>query len=128
MDPDTGHVEGNLSCPSLELGVRGKPFGVRTLHRSADSKDLLFVAVANNPQDGKNQYFHVVDASAIAASGSCTSVLQSLPIDADKCKTPHLLAVDHLNGDVYLACVAPPKSALLRLRPEAQLPVESFVV
>mmetsp|Transcript_8867 Transcript_8867/g.22969 ORF Transcript_8867/g.22969 Transcript_8867/m.22969 type:complete len:376 (+) Transcript_8867:70-1197(+) len=125
VDPETGALSGELRCDGLGLGTRDgpKPFGVRTL-RTADA-DLLFVAVADNPQDGKNQFVHVVDVSTLAEDGRCKAVLQSIAFappgekghsrQLGACRTPHLLGVDSNRGDIYLACIAEPGSNVLRL-------------
>jgi len=122
VNPDSGKEEDTFQCDAMDLGPKGKPFGVRTL--KTDSWDLLFVAVANNPHDGKNQYVHIADISSLAHGGSCTRLLQSLIFAAPgerpklgevECNTPHLMGVDHSTGDVYLACVAEPGSNLVRL-------------
>jgi len=119
LEPGTGAVRGSLGCDGLQLGARGKPFGVRTLRSSSAglALDLLFVAVANNPQDGKNQFVHVVDMSSFARSGRCEAVLQSVALDAALCRTPHLMGVDEQTAEVYVACVGEPGSTVLRLRP-----------
>jgi len=111
MSPESGKVTGNLTCDSLALGTAGAPYGVRTLG------DLLFVAVANDPMDGENQFVHIVDISGLKKTGLCKSVLQSFSFETDVCHTPHLLGVDHERDEVYLACVASNKSNVLRLTP-----------
>jgi len=113
MDPETGHVTGNFTCDGLRLGAGGKPFGVRA--RRAAGEDLLFVAVADNPQDGNNQFLHIVDVSTLAKTGGCKSVLQTIQFEPSFCRTPHLMGLDHETGDVYLACVGVPGSNLVRL-------------
>lgn len=118
MDPETGSLSGNLTCDSMRLGPAGKPFGVRTL--KTDSQDLLFVAVANNPQDGKNQFVHVADLSGLQHGHGC-QVVQSISIDPTFCHTPHLMGVDHSTGHLYLACVAEPDSNVIRLVQDDQV-------
>lgn len=134
VNPDTGKEEGTFKCDAMGFGPKGKPFGVRTL--KADSLDLLFVAVSNNPQDGKNQYVHIADISSLANGGSCTHLLQSISFAAPgespkpgevECHTPHLMGVDHSTGDVYLACVAEPGSNLVRLTQRKSGPVQLLV-
>ena len=85
-------------------GVGEKPFGVRTLSFGA-SLDLGFVAMMDNPQDGRNQHVAVLDFSGLsAASGASSScaVVQTLDVDASKFSGPHLLGVDEKSGDVSI--------------------------
>lgn len=114
MDPDTGAVTGNMTC-DLDLGpgeFQGRPFGVRSW-RSA-SEDLLLVAVAGNEKvETNHQFVHVIDASGLA-EGQC-NVLQSLAVDPEQCHTPHLIGLDRVRGDVYIACNQEPNSNVLRL-------------
>jgi hypothetical protein len=107
---------GSLDC-GLELGRRGKPFGVRFYRDTARMLDLAFVAIMDNPQDGANQKIAVLDASGFHSAGPSASVcrvLQILVVPAMD-SGPHLLAVDDSNGDVYAALVAnQPRSWVLR--------------
>jgi len=113
MDPETGDIKGQLMC-DLDLGPgedQGRPFGVRSL--SQFNADLLLVAVAGN--DGvetNHQMFHVIDASEFV-DGKCT-ILQSIHIDPSSCHTPHMMALNEQNGDVYIACNQEPNSNVIR--------------
>ena len=97
-----GKYLGEWRCP--QLGQRGRAWGVRTW--ASPVADLVFVATADSPEDGKHQYLHVLDGSGITphAAGPCR-VLQTLTLDTALCVTPHELGVDADNGDVYLGCV-----------------------
>jgi len=114
MDPDTADITGNVTC-NLDLGpgsTQGRPFGVRTWLQG--SEDFLLVEVAGNDQvETHHQMFHVLDASGFA-EGRC-SVLQSIAIDPSKCHTPHMVGLDSVSGDVYLACNQQPNSNVVRL-------------
>ena len=114
IDPETAVITGNITC-DLGLGpgtTGGRPFGVRTWHNG--DEDFLLVEVAGNENvETNHQMLHVLDASGFK-QGRCT-VLQSLAIDALRCHTPHLLGMDRVNGDVYLACNQQPNSNVVRL-------------
>ena len=97
-------------------GAGAKPFGVRTL--SFGGLDLGFVAMMDNPQDGRNQHVAVLDFSGLSAatgaSSSC-AVVQTLDVDAAQFSGPHLLGVDETSGDVYAALVSDtPLSTVVR--------------
>lgn len=118
VDPESGFEKGNLTCDALQLGSKGKPYGVRTIG------NMLFVAVSDSPQDGRNLFLHVVDVSTLKKDGSCAKLLQTISFAAPGstreagqvvCNGPHLMGVDHASNDVYLACVAEPGSNLVRL-------------
>lgn len=83
IDASTGKDLGVWDC-GLDFGIRGVPFGVRTLQR--DGHDLVLVASMDNPQDHRFQYIHVLDASKLsAASGSASACSVSLHTHADSC-------------------------------------------
>lgn len=96
-----GKPLGEWRCPGL--GQNGTAWGVRA---SFGGDDLIFVAVADSPEDGSHQYVQVMDGNHVHAGtiGPC-KVLQTIPIDPRQCVTPHEMAVDPSNGDLYLACV-----------------------
>merc|ERR1712039_912874 len=51
VEPETGRLEGSLSCPALNLGAGGKPFGVRYLDKTKGMKeDVVLIITSNNPQ------------------------------------------------------------------------------
>lgn len=78
---DTGKDLGAWNC-GLDFGLRGVPFGVRTLHRG--DRDLVLVASMDNPQDHRNQFIHVLDATHLSADSGASSpctVLQTITID-----------------------------------------------
>ena len=82
--------------------------------------DLGFVAMMDNPQDGRNQRIAVLDLSGLnveeGASSTC-SVLQTLDVPPSLFSGPHLLGVDRTSGDLYAALVADdPLSTVLRWR------------
>lgn len=122
VHPDTGLEEGNLTCDALQLGSKGKPFGVRTIGNT------LFLAVSDNPQDGNNLFLHIVDISTMSKDRSCKKLLQTITFAKSAsvfrkpgvfvCNGPHLMGVDRETNDVYLACVAEPGSNFLRLSPK----------
>lgn len=124
------------------LAGGGKPFGVRFM--SVGDLDVLFLAVYDNPGDGKHQRIDVIDASgmhpewaaatqgegtqseeaavahghdqAARAPPACT-ILQTLHVDPMRLSGPHLLGVDATNGDLYAALVGDaPRSTVLRYR------------
>jgi len=97
-----GEYLGEWTCPGL--GRRGTTWGVRTWTDS--SLDLVFLGVADAPEDGANQWLHILDGSGLTpqAAGPCT-VLQSFKIEPALCVTPHEIGVDAGNGDFYLGCV-----------------------
>ena len=101
LDASTGEVLGEWTCPSL--GHAGKAWGVRS---SFPGDDLVFLAVADSPETGRDQWVHVLDGSQMSAGkpGAC-HVLQSIQIPTKLCVTPHEVGVDMDNGDMYLACV-----------------------
>lgn len=107
-----GKPLGQWQCPGL--GHNGTAWGVRA---SFGNDDLIFVAVADSPEDGAHQFVLVMDGNHVHADkpGPC-KVLQTIgPIDTKQCVTPHLMAVDHSSGDLYLACVtADPKQGSIR--------------
>ena len=115
----TGKDLGVLDC-GLDLGPKGRPFGVRTWTRPAAGLDLLYVAVMDNPQDHLNQRIHVIDASGLDARGGAASkckVIQELTWDPAKMSGPHLLGVDPKSGDLYAALVADaPMSTVLKFK------------
>lgn len=100
---------------SLNFGKEASPWGVRTF--SDGKKDLIFVAATPSPNKnnqvngGKpwstgNQHFYVLDASGVKSSGPGEAVIkQDEKLTKEDCVNPHLLGVNHGNGDVYLACV-----------------------
>ena len=60
---------GEWACPAL--GHAGKAWGVRaSFHRD----DLIFLAVADSPEDGANQFVHVLDGSHEWASDGGVAV------------------------------------------------------
>eukprot|EP00038_Savillea_parva_P003566 m.127483 g.127483 ORF g.127483 m.127483 type:complete len:377 (+) comp11211_c1_seq4:26-1156(+) len=115
LDASTGNDLGTWDC-GLNFGPDGVPFGVRTLTHGGH--DMVLVASMDNPQDHKNQYIHVLDASKLSASsGSASpcSVLQTITIDPAEYSGPHLLGVDATTGDLYAVLVADkPLSTVLR--------------
>eukprot|EP00037_Helgoeca_nana_P001956 m.30633 g.30633 ORF g.30633 m.30633 type:complete len:278 (-) comp12248_c0_seq2:1525-2358(-) len=115
LDAATGKDLGVWDC-GLDFGAKGVPFGVRTL--SLNGHDLVLVASMDNPQDHRNQFIHVLDASKLSAatgSASACSVLQTITIDPAQYSGPHLLGVDPTNGDIYAVLVADvPLSTVLR--------------
>lgn len=120
MDPETAAITGNVTC-DLDLGPgssSGRPFGVRAWLRG--NEDFLLVEVAGNEGvETNHQMLHVLDASGFD-QGRC-SVLQSIPIDPLHCHTPHLLGMDSVDGDVYLACNQQPNSNVVRLIRDRQI-------
>lgn len=71
LDAATGKDLGVWDC-GLDFGEKGVPFGVRTL--SLNGHDLVLVASMDNPQDHRNQFIHVLDASKLsAATGSASA-------------------------------------------------------
>jgi len=112
-----GEDLGEFDC-GLRYGPAGAdqvPFGVRTL--SLGGMDLGFVAIMDNPQDGRNQKIAVLDLSKLNAKDgarSPCSVLQTLDIPTTF-SGPHLMGVDRVSGDLYAALVADvPESTVLR--------------
>lgn len=106
LSAESGKVLGEWTCPSL--GHAGKAWGVRS---SFPRDDLIFLAVADSPETGRDQFVHVLDGSQVTSEdpGPCR-VLQTIQIPAKLCVTPHEVGVDLENGDMYLACVtADPK-------------------
>jgi len=123
LHASTGEDLGAWDC-GLDYGKSGKPFGVRFLSyhdaKCNENRDLLLVAIMDNPQDGLNQRIAIVDASRLnpkdGHKSKCT-VLQIINIDPKKYSGPHLLGVDHKNGDIYAALVADaPLSTVLRYK------------
>jgi len=118
LQSSDGKDLGNLEC-GLDLGPRGKPFGVRTW--SSATADLLFMAIMDNPQDGMNQKIAVLDISGLQDHGPTPTLGSPTPckiaqlLDVPTSDSgPHLLGVDY-NGDVYAALVADsPRSTVLR--------------
>lgn len=107
LSAETGKVLGEWTCPSL--GHAGKAWGVRS---SFPRDDLIFLAVADSPETGRDQFVHVLDGSQVTKDGppGPCKVLQSIQIPTKLCVTPHEVGVDLENGDMYLACVtADPK-------------------
>ena len=117
----------------LHFGSEGRPYGVRTLSRRAGdmarrgsggeggaSRDYLFVASMDNPQDGRFQRITVIDASGLSAAAGTRSpckVVQTIPLDPAEYSGPHLLGVDRATGDLYAALVADkPRSTVLRFK------------
>merc|ERR1712217_727267 len=128
VHPETGLEEGNLTCNALQLGLKGKPYGVRTIGNT------LFVAVADSPQDGQNLFVHIVDISTLSTDRRCSKLLQTIaftasPVDRNDgrvvCNGPHLMGVDRETNDVYVACVAEPGSNFVRLTPRGR---QDFVI
>ena len=112
---DDGKDLGVFDCGHL-FGKYGKPFGVRFWASEDLGLNLAFVAVMDNPQDGRNQQILVMDvAKSTAAKFHCDVVEQ---IDVPPTDSgPHLLGVDSATGDVYAALVADrPRSWVLRYR------------
>merc|ERR1711865_576523 len=111
---------GSVTC-DLDLGpgsTSGRPFGVRAWLRG--NEDFLLVEVAGNEGvETNHQRFHVLDASGFE-EGRC-SVLQTIKIDPLKCHTTHMLGMDSINGDVYLACNQQPHSSVVRLIRDRQI-------
>eukprot|EP00937_MAST-01D_sp_MAST-1D-sp2_P002997 g2997.t1 len=107
---------GEFDC-GIRYGAGGVPFGVRTL--ALGGRDLAFVAIMDNPQDGCNQRIEVLDFSkldATAGAASACSHVQTLTIPTSY-SGPHLLGIDELTGDMYTALVAAtPKSTVLRFK------------
>eukprot|EP00949_MAST-11_sp_MAST-11-sp1_P004177 g4177.t1 len=118
LQSSDGTILGEWKCAGLDFSI-AVPFGVRTLKRG--SQDLLFVSSMDNPQDGRNQRIHVIDASSLSAEQgvqSPCSVLQEIAINPHEFSGPHLLGVDHESGDLYAALVAAaPHSAVLKFTP-----------
>ena len=120
---------GTLEC-GLRLGVQpdgkayGVPFGVRFYSSSDQRRDLAFVAIMDNPQDGRNQRIAVLDVSGFEAgagtgspSPTACKLVQEIHVPTSD-SGPHLLGVDHDTGDLYAALVAPqPRSWVLRYKP-----------
>ena len=76
LSAETGKMLGEWACPAL--GHAGKAWGVRaSFHRD----DLIFLAVADSPEDGANQFVHVLDGSHVRTGipGPCRA-LQSIKI------------------------------------------------
>ena len=102
-------------------GSKGRPFGVRTLRLKG--RDLIFVAIMDNPQDGKNAKIAVLDSSKLnyddGADSAC-EIVQEITWDSDVPATdsgPHLLGVDSKTGALYAALVADsPKSTVLKFK------------
>ena len=118
-----GEVLGPWECPGLAFGPgHGVPFGVRTL--TIGGMDLLFVASMDNPQDHKHQKITIIDASELSVETGTHSrcpILQTLAIDPNEYSGPHLLGVDEVSGDLYVALVADaPRSTVLRFRRNMQ--------
>merc|ERR1712137_79833 len=111
LSAETGEVLGEWTCPSL--GHAGKAWGIRA---SFHKDDFLFLAVADSPETGRNQFVHILDGSKVTkeALGAC-HVLQTITIPTELCVTPHEVGVDLENGDFYLACVtADPKQGSVK--------------
>eukprot|EP01048_Picozoa_sp_COSAG05_P002166 COSAG05_NODE_82_length_20915_cov_5.306399_13_plen_234_part_00 len=101
LSAEDGKVLGEWTCPSL--GHAGKAWGVRS---SFPRDDLIFLAVADSPETGRDQFVHILDGSQITTKGpGPCRVLQSIQISTKHCVTPHEVGVDMENGDMYLACV-----------------------
>jgi hypothetical protein len=66
---------------------------------------------------GTGQSISILDASGVGPSGAgpCR-VLDTMPVNAAQCNLPHLIDVDELNSDLYVACVGLPASTVLRYR------------
>lgn len=120
IDAKNGEVLGTFDCGisfgSAEYGV---PFGVRA-HNDQNGGDLLFVASMDNPQDHKNQKISVLDVSGLnrqdGVHSNC-SALQTISIDPHDYSGPHLLGVDPIRGDLYVALVADsPLSTVLKYK------------
>lgn len=108
---------GEFDC-GIEYGPGGVPFGVRFLV-TPRGRDLAFVAIMDNPQDGRNQRIEVLDMSGLDAQAGvqspCTRV-ETLSVPT-RFSGPHLLGVDEHTGDVYSALVAAtPLSTVLRFK------------
>lgn len=98
LDAATGSLKGTLNknCFGPPTSSTTAPWGARV------SNDLLYVAVCDSPETGTNQRIMVLDIASLE-DDQCT-VHDSVPVDPEKCLTPHELAVDD-NGDIFLACV-----------------------
>jgi hypothetical protein len=111
-----GAFVGALDCGfGFGLTKGGRPYGVRTLQYGG--LDLLFVASMDNPQDHKNQKISVVDVANLHERAPNCSILQTIHVPPAEYSGPHLLGVDHRNGDLYAALVADaPRSTVLRYK------------
>ena len=108
---------GEFDC-GIKYGPAGVPFGVRFLV-TPGGRDLAFVAIMDNPQDGRNQRIEVLDVSGLDARAGARSRcarVQTLAVPTTV-SGPHLLGIDESTGDVYTALVAAaPKSTVLRFK------------
>lgn len=111
LSADRGSLLGQLDC-GLNLGVAGKPFGVRVW----EARALLLVAIMDNPQDGRNQRLAIAQLEGQGEDVRC-SMLQNIPLDPSVSSGPHLLGLDINTGDAYVALVNPtPLSTVLRFK------------
>jgi len=94
LDPVTGNDEGVLRCDALGLG-ESKPYSVRVI-------GTTLLVVSNDGKKG-HQFLHIVEFSS---GMECGKMIQSIPIDAKHCATPHLLGIDRDTEDLYVACLA----------------------
>jgi hypothetical protein len=90
----------------------GTPWGLRILENSAS--DLLFEA------DGNSQLVNVFSASQLSSDsiGPCL-IEETILILPTECSTPHEIAVDQVNGDLYVACIGAAHSNIIRFVPSA---------
>jgi len=116
LDASSGQDLGSWDC-GLNLGMAGKPFGVRTLSTQHHDLDLVFLSIMDIPQDGRNQKIAVLDGSGLQLAkggSSACKVLQVIEVDTAH-SGPHMMGVDPETGDLYVALVADqPLSTVLR--------------
>jgi hypothetical protein len=99
---ETGAILAEWNCV-----LPATPWGLRVYQKG----DLLFQV------DGSTQTLKVFSLSAFSQhkpSDCSAALVQSIDLDANLCHTPHELAVDASNGDVYVACVGVPHSNVVR--------------
>ena len=68
---------------------------------------MLALADKDSGDKPPKQGVVVLDGSGVTADGpgAVKPPLQRIPVDASLCLTPHLLGVDPVSGNMYLACV-----------------------
>eukprot|EP00051_Salpingoeca_urceolata_P027930 m.484044 g.484044 ORF g.484044 m.484044 type:complete len:340 (-) comp23166_c0_seq1:86-1105(-) len=83
----------------------GTPWGLRVYQAG----ELLIQA------DGNSQRLTIYSTKNVKymKPGAC-DVVQTIDIPQEQCNTPHEMAVDNANGDIYLACVGTPNSGVMK--------------
>ncbi len=68
---------------------------------------MLALADKDSGDKPPKQGVVVLDGSGVSADGpgAVKPLLQRIPVDSSACLTPHLLGIDPVSANVYLACV-----------------------